>query len=211
MAGRNPKLLSPIEEYYSSKISLHGSNPDGVDWNSVDGQVLRFEQLSKIISADSSFSLCDLGCGYGAYLDFLGSRYKKFSYTGLDVSNEMINSAKARAGSKPGAVFQVGEYPTHNHDYIVASGIFNVRLDISDIAWWHHIKLTLDAMDKFSSRGFAFNCLTSYSDKDKMEEKLFYSNPLDVFDHCKTNYSRQVALLHDYGLFEFTVLVRKDL
>jgi hypothetical protein len=29
------------------------------------------------------------------------------------------------------------------------------------------------------------------------------------FDHCKRNFSRQVALLHDYGLWEFTILVRK--
>jgi hypothetical protein len=31
-----------------------------------------------------------------------------------------------------------------------------------------------------------------------------------VFDLCKRRHSRNVALLHDYGLYAFTVLVRKD-
>jgi len=30
-----------------------------------------------------------------------------------------------------------------------------------------------------------------------------------LFDYCKRTYSRDVALLHDYGLYEFTILVRK--
>jgi hypothetical protein len=32
-----------------------------------------------------------------------------------------------------------------------------------------------------------------------------------IFDICKRKFSRNVALLHDYGLYEFTILVRKDL
>lgn len=43
-----------------------------------------------------------------------------------------------------------------------------------------------------------------------MKEHLYYADPAELFDHCKRNYSRNVALLHDYGLYEFTVLVRKD-
>jgi hypothetical protein len=31
-----------------------------------------------------------------------------------------------------------------------------------------------------------------------------------VFDHCKRRYSRHVALPHDYGLWEFTVRVRRE-
>ena len=30
-----------------------------------------------------------------------------------------------------------------------------------------------------------------------------------MFDLCKRRYSPRVALLHDYPLYEFTVLVRK--
>ncbi len=56
----------------------------------------------------------------------------------------------------------------------------------------------------------AFNLLTSYSDKDMMRPDLYYGDPLFYFDYCKRNFSQNVALLHDYGLFEFTILVKKN-
>ena len=58
--------------------------------------------------------------------------------------------------------------------------------------------------------GFAFNCLTSYSDAHKMRDYLYYADPCALFDLCKRRYSRYVALLHDYKLYEFTILVRKQ-
>jgi hypothetical protein len=33
-------------------------------------------------------------------------------------------------------------------------------------------------------------------------------DPLRLFDHCKRTFSPDVALLHDYPLWEFTILVR---
>ena len=65
-------------------------------------------------------------------------------------------------------------------------------------------------LNSSSSLGFAFNCLTTYSDPDKMRPYLYYADPANLFRHCKERYSRNVALLHDYDLYEFTILVRKD-
>ena len=45
---------------------------------------------------------------------------------------------------------------------------------------------------------------------ERMKDYLFYADPGELFDHCKRRYSRWVALLHDYGLYEFTILVRKE-
>ena len=38
-----------IEQYYSKKIIEYGPTPRGVDWNGVDSQIIRFEQISKVI------------------------------------------------------------------------------------------------------------------------------------------------------------------
>ena len=95
-------------------------------------------------------------------------------------------------------------------DYAVASGIFNVAPDQERAAWEQHIVDTLDAMHVATKRGFAFNCLTTYSDAEYCRPHLYYGDPCFFFDHCKRRYSRQVALLHDYGLYEFTIIVRKD-
>jgi hypothetical protein len=43
-----------------------------------------------------------------------------------------------------------------------------------------------------------------------MRDDLYYADPRVIFDHCKRSFSRWVALLHDYGLYEFTIIVRRD-
>ncbi len=95
-------------------------------------------------------------------------------------------------------------------DYTVASGIFNVRLDTPDDAWTDHVLETIDHLASLSRRGFAFNMLTMYSDPEHMRDDLYYGDPRFFFDHCKRHHSRQVALLHDYGLYEFTIRVRLE-
>jgi hypothetical protein len=41
-----------------------------------------------------------------------------------------------------------------------------------------------------------------------MRADLYYADPLFFFEHCRQRFSRRVALLHDYPLYEFTILVR---
>jgi len=206
--GKN-NLLSDVAKYYSDKLIQHGESPRGVDWNGEESQTERFKNLCKIVDAAKPFSVNDLGCGYGALLDFLLKKYRKFSYLGIDVSENMVFAGEKRHKDCHQARFILGSEPDQAADYCLASGIFNVRLDKTDNEWWHYLENTLDVLDRSSHLGFAFNCLTSYSDKEKMRDYLYYANPCRIFDLCKRRYSRDVALLHDYGLYEFTILVRK--
>ncbi len=208
MQNNQTDLLTEVAEYYTSKLNQHGETPQGVDWNGEESQSLRFQQLCKIITI-SCFSLNDLGCGYGALYDYLEREYKDFSYTGVDVSEEMVKAAKQRYKEKHKTQFIHAEEPSNTADYGIASGIFNVRLGRSDEEWLSYLKQTLDVLNQTSALGFAFNCLTSYSDDDKMRDYLYYADPCFLFDLCKRRYSRNVALLHDYDLYEFTILVRK--
>ncbi len=211
MGTASDKILTEVASYYSAKLAEHGETPRGVDWNGEESQVLRFAQLSKIIQQPSGFSVNDLGCGYGALFEYLAVRNSDFSYNGCDVSADMVKAAQARFADSPNARFEATSVPSQMADYGVASGMFNVRLGRSDAEWRDYLEATLDVLDRTSSRGFAFNCLTSYSDADKMRDYLYYADPCALFDLCKRRYSRQVALLHDYGLYEFTILVRKQL
>ena len=66
-------------------------------------------------------------------------------------------------------------------------------------------------MNELADRGFSFNFLTKYSDADHMRPDLYYADPGFIFDVCKRRFSRNVAILHDYDLYDFTVVVRKKL
>lgn len=210
MKSHNSDLLVEVAEYYSSKLAEHGETPRGVDWNGEESQALRFEQLSKVIDKQNYFSVNDLGCGYGALYDFLNQRYESFLYSGIDVSESMVSAAKQRYRNKSEVSFVVSNEPEKTADYGIASGIFNVRMDRSDDEWKSYFEATLELLDRTSRLGFSFNGLTSYSDADKMRDYLYYADPCMLFDLCKRRYSRNVALLHDYGLYEFTILVRKQ-
>ncbi|KWC22777.1 SAM-dependent methyltransferase [Burkholderia ubonensis] len=206
-------LLQEVAAYYSARLAEHGATARGVDWNGETGQFLRFEQLTKILPASGGHSVNDIGCGYGALVDFLKARALPdgFNYAGNDISSDMVDAARQRYRDDANVAFHVGATPQAASDYGIASGIFNVRRGHGDDAWLDYIHATLDTLHETSRRGFAFNCLTSYSDPPFMRpDLLYYADPCALFDRCKRRYSRQVALLHDYGLYEFTILVRKD-
>ena len=205
------KILENINHYYTDKIKIYGATPKGVDWNGEESQFVRFEQLSKIINKDI-FSINDIGCGYGKYFEFLQNRFLNFNYYGFDLSQEMIKNAKSLYSNKGGGFMQVDNLKNiEKADYSVASGIFSVKMEHNESEWLSYILATLEEMNEKSIKGFSFNMLTKYSEKEYMRDNLYYADPLFIFDYCKRNFSKQVALLHDYGLYEFTILVKKNI
>ncbi|RDI48170.1 class I SAM-dependent methyltransferase [Aquicella lusitana] len=202
-------IKSDVAKYYAHKLKTFGTTNLGVDWSSEASQLLRFQQLSKAITQKNNFSILDLGCGYGAYFEYLSKNYKDFSYIGVDISHEMIEAAKTKHSLTRNALFICASGIPDKVDFSIASGIFNVMLDHSKIAWEEYYYNTLNALNSNTIQAFSFNCLTIYSDKEHMKDNLYYADPLETFDYCKKKFSKNVALLHDYNLYEFTIIVRK--
>ena len=48
-------------------------------------------------------------------------------------------------------------------------------------------------------------------DKEKIKKYLFYANPDDVYNLCYSRYSKNVEIIEHYGLYEFTIIVRKKI
>lgn len=206
------KIIDGVREYYSQKIASHGTTSQGVDWNSKESQYLRFKQLCKVIDKKQEYSILDYGCGYGELVNFLMEEANAFSnYTGFDISDKMIAQAQVLFGKNDKRIVFSNDLSNDIFDYAVASGIFNVKLDLAnDNDWLDYILQTLHLFDQKTKKGFSFNALTKYSDKEYMKDYLYYADPLFIFDYCKKEFSRNVALLHDYNLYEFTLIVRKN-
>jgi len=211
MPKPDPALLRAVERYYTGRLQEHGATAKGVDWNSEESQRLRFRQLARLWDDEQDdASVIDFGCGYGALLDYLRAEGRAFVYQGYDISDAMITEATSRAGARGGgrSTFTSDSARLERADYVVASGVFNVKLEVDPKAWEAYMHQTVDTMASLATRGFAFNALTSYSDGDKRRADLYYADPRYWFDHCKRAYSRFVTLIHDYPLYEFTILVR---
>ena len=178
------KIYNDVDKYYSNKIKLFGANHKGLDWKSEESQFIRFHQLSKIIEIDNS-SLNDIGCGLGDLTRYINNNFLNIKYTGYDISKVMINNATKL-------------YPQNKFIHIKN---FN-KVKVADYS--------LKEMNLKSKKGFSFNLLSKYSDKHYMKENLFYASPLFFFDYCISKFSKNICLKHDYNLYEFTVLVRKN-
>lgn len=201
-----------LVDYFTEKFDAFGPSPKGVDYNGPEAQAIRFEQLIKVIDPSRPFSVIDYGCGYGALFDFIYKKGWEFKYYGIDLIEKMVSAGRELHKDSPNAHFSVREGDVPACDYLLAGAIFNIKLDSAYNEWQTMITDTLHHMNGLCRMGFSFNMLTKYSDEDRMAQRpdLFFGDPLFFFDFCKRNFSQNVALLHDYGIYDFTILVRKD-
>ncbi len=198
-----------LNKFFADKLREHGPTPKGVDFNSLESQEKRFEQLTKLFDRTQKVSVIDYGCGYGALFDYMEKYGYQFEYQGIDVVPEMVEASQKRLAKKPNTLFTTNESDLKPAEYLIAGSIFNVRLETSNEEWTEFVVNTLRRMNDLCTRGFSFDILTKYSDRDRMRFDLYYADPCFFFDHCKRNFSKNIALLHDYGLYDFTILVRK--
>ena len=204
------KIKEKVAGYYTRKVDEWGPTPQGVDWNSRESHEIRFEQLLKVCGTSAHFSINDFGCGYGALYDYMTEQGYDFEYHGYDLSESMIEKAHTLYKDVRDCRFTQRDI-LDEADYTVASGVFNVKMDVDTQEWERYVLEVLERIDQSSRKGFAFNILTQYSDPEYMKDHLYYPDPCFYFDYCKKNFSKHVALLHDYPLYEFSILVRKDI
>lgn len=191
--------------YYAEKLQNHGPVPQGVDWNSAEGQTLRFEQLCKVLPADAPCSVLDFGCGYGALYPFLKAHYPRVHYSGYDASAGMISEARRLY---PDAAWYAHLNDFQPADYAIASGVFNVKQHTDEESWAAYIQHELLSIKSLTTKGLAFNILTAYADAQRKRPDLYYADPGLWFGFCKQQLGPRVALLHDYPLYEFTLIVQ---
>ncbi len=202
------EITERTKQYYESKLGAYGATHRGVDWSSYASQLLRFQQLVQICDRSRTFSVNDYGCGYGALVDYMVEQGYSFRYFGFDISDRMVAQARELHSGRMDCEFFANESRLDARDYTISSGIFNVKLGVGDEEWTEYMLSLLHKFADLSKRGFAFNALTKYSDPEFMRVDLYYADPLFFFDYCKRHFSKYVSLVHDYPLYEFTLLVK---
>jgi SAM-dependent methyltransferase len=150
----------------------------------------------------------DLGCGFGDFLRFLRAAGHRGRFIGYDIAPSMIEKAKELHGEAEDHRWRIGADPAEVADFAIASGIFNVKSDVPDETWIRYVYQSIDILSRAGRSGFAFNVLSLSSDRERRRPDLYYADPAAMLAHCLARYGRSVALLQDYGLYEFTVVIR---
>jgi SAM-dependent methyltransferase len=204
----NVSIVTGVAAYYSSRLSQHGATPQGVDWNGQASQDMRHRQFLRLLDGSPDASILDLGCGYGDFLRFLRAEGYSGHFTGYDIAPNMIAEASRLHGQGGDRQWSVGASPVEAADFAVASGIFNVKGDVPIDAWSRYVHDTIETLARAGRRGFAFNVLSLSSDPERRTANLYYADASEMLSYCLRRYGRSVALLQDYGLYEFTMIVR---
>lgn len=202
------EILRQAARYYAAKLAAHGPTARGADWKDEASQTLRHRQFLRLLGEDRVATVLDLGCGYGDFFRFLRQQGFSGRYFGYDIAPEMIAAARVLHGEDKDRLWRVSAIPNDTADYAVASGILNVKGAIPIEDWSEHVDQTIDLIAHAGRRGFAFNLLTLANDAALRRSDLYYADPTEMLAHCIRRFGRSVALLQDYGLWEFTLIVR---
>ncbi|GAC1347693.1 MAG: hypothetical protein NVSMB18_33490 [Acetobacteraceae bacterium] len=202
-------ILEAVGAYYSGKLAEFGPTPRGVDWSSAASQQLRHQQFLRLLAPNPDASVVDLGCGYGDFLGFLRAAGHRGRYVGCDVAGPMVEAARLLHGESRDQAFVIGAAPPEPADYAIGSGILNVRRGATPDAWAGYVQATIDTLARAGRCGFGFNMLSLSSDPERRRPDLHYADPAATMASCIARYGRHVAVLQDYGLWEFTLLVRQ--
>ncbi|MFM8912937.1 MAG: methyltransferase domain-containing protein, partial [Flammeovirgaceae bacterium] len=123
-----------IEAYYQKNLTTHGAGAEGVGWKNAEAQLVRFDQLLKVIYTTGEVSVNDVGCGVGDLSEYLSTTGYQAIYRGYDVLTTMIEEAKRKYTTGPKRQF----FRTQDlkqmecADYSLASGIFNLKFEVSE-------------------------------------------------------------------------------
>lgn len=196
--------LSPTCDYYRRKLEQYGATAAGMDWKDQTSQTLRFDRLTRFLPPHQVSSLLDVGCGNGALATFLATRFPEVNVFGIDICPEMVAVCLATHGEGTARVTTCDELLREGSrfDYIVASGVFNVKLDASDLVWRDYTLHTIGEMFELANICVAFNLMSPFV--DYRYDRLFYPMPGDIEAFVANHVTRKYFIDHAYPLFETT-------
>ncbi len=200
-----------VADYYTEKLQRHGATPAGVDWASATGQDLRFALLLKLCDFTAPFSLNDLGCGYGAILDYLQRRHPGagIDYLGVDLSAAMVACAAQRWQHRAKTRFVTAGHPPRIADHAIASGIFNVVPPNAAGCWTELVAGTLSELHATTRHGFAVNFMRAIPGQPD-QPGLYRTQPGPWITYCEQTMGATATLVEAYALGEFTLLVHPN-
>ena len=200
-----------IAEIYNQRFLKLGPAPEASMWFSKKRQFTRFDIIFneiELLTKKNERSIIDIGCGYGAFLEFLSERGANdiWSYYGYDVSNEVIKFCKERYSRE--AAFYTGSIPTFMGDFIIMSGTYNFFPSKDYNSWKLYFYKSLKALWSKTTCAMIFNLQTS--DREKITDGgIVYTSIEEVKNFCKSNFGNVKAIINPVIPKDVTFVIKK--
>jgi SAM-dependent methyltransferase len=184
------RINSEIAEIYNERFLKLGPTPEASMWFSKTRQIARFDVIFnqlKLFHQRNSISISDVGCGYGAFLQYLSEKKidEELSYYGYDVSPEVIKFCKNKYFER--ASFYTKSVPIHKTDFVIMSGTFNFFPTQDYNAWKTYFFNSLKLLWSEAKCAMIFNLQIS-NQAAITHGGIVYAAKDEVEQFCKTNF-----------------------
>ena len=188
---------SRLGKFFARALRDYGiNNPKAVRWEEPRDQRARFETLCEIGDL-AGRSILDVGCGLGDLYPFLESRFRNFTYLGIDLLPEMVAAARQKY---PGGQFEVADVYSvrHKFDYVLASGALSFNVAPGKKFYFDMIA----RMFELCNKGLAFNMLDS--DYYSADRDFLVYNPQELIPVAE-RLTPNFQIIVGYTVGDFTV------
>ncbi len=196
-------------EHAEENLAKHGDTHLGAGWPILADRHRRFDVMLDIMlqRPAAAVRLCDLACGTGELLSRIRQRnIANIDYIGVDRSEKALGLARRK---HPDAAFlnldvsdAGSDLSPRACDYLVANGLFTMKLDMSDEVMWAFLETAVRRVWPLVRKGLAFNVMSKIVDWER--DDLFHV-PMDKTARLLHSLAgRHVMIRADYGLYEYT-------
>ncbi|MEA3195191.1 MAG: hypothetical protein QOD26_3524 [Betaproteobacteria bacterium] len=194
--------------FFESNVRRFGYGYRALGFGRRSSQEKRFGALAALGNFDGA-SLLDVGCGFGDFLAWLRARGVQPRYTGIDLTESMIERCRKRFAEDDvgSARFVVGDalsWQSHTrYDYVIASGIFGYNAKDTRA----RIRPTLEHLFDITGKALAVNFLSGCA--PTRSPGRLYVHPADVMQYA-LRLTPAVRLDHTYMPNDFTLCMYKQ-
>ena len=182
-----PNFESVLSKIYYKRFIKYGANPKGSFWISKTRQDIRFkiiiDEICKI-NKTKTIDLSDVGCGYGALVNYIKSSKirKSVEYSGYDISEGLINQCNQEFRDH-WVDFSVGTCPNITRQYCVMSGTYNMAATVNIGHWEEYVLRSLFKCWQKTSKAMVFNLQVAKKTKIT-REMIFYAEIDRILNFC---------------------------
>ena len=200
-----------IARIYNKRFLKLGPTPEASMWFSRKRQFTRFDTILKeirLLTRQNDTSIIDIGCGYGAFLEFLSERCAGDikNYYGYDISYEVIKFCKEQYSKK--AAFYTGSIPYFTAEFVIMSGTYNFFPSRDYNSWNEYFYGSLKRLWSKATCAMIFNL--QISDQEKITDGgIVYSSKKEIENFCKSNFGNVNVIINPIVPKDMTFVVLK--
>ena len=161
-------------------------------------------------SSKDGISILDFGCGFAGLKKHIDGLGLDLDYTGADAGKSFIDFCRSEI---PESNFH---YLKSNNDisslgsfdYVVCCGVWTVKNEVKHEDMFSMFSEDIKKLWKITNKGIAFNLMATHVDWER--DDLFHVSMDTLAGFLCKEVTRDFVIRNDYGLYEYTVYLRKN-